>query len=139
PEVRIAKAEKRFGAHTNIGNLYPIVAVQKRNIPLNGRCKIGIISGLSASQGTVGNLQIDPRVLCHLPKKMRHVLNRVGTNDESPVSGFRHVLSGNVERLAHIIYIVRIKGTESQAVGHSNIPATAGAAAAKGSKSPVGT
>jgi hypothetical protein len=100
PEAGITKAEKRFGTRTNVRNLHPIVAVQKRNIPLNGCCKIGIISGVSASQATVGDLQIDLGVLCHLPKHRRHVLNRVRTNDESPVSGFRHVLPGEVERLA---------------------------------------
>jgi len=77
PEIRIAKAEKRFGARTNVGNLHPIVAVKKRNIPLNGCCKIGIISGVSASQGTVGNLQIDLGMLSHPPKKWGHVLNRM--------------------------------------------------------------
>ncbi len=77
PEARIAKAEKRFGARTHVGNLHPIVAIQERNIPLNGCCKIGIISGVSASQGTVGNLQIDLGMSSHPPKKRGHVLNRM--------------------------------------------------------------
>jgi len=103
PEAGIAKAEKRFGARTNVGNLYPIVAIQERNIPLNGCCKIGIISGVSASQGTVGNLQIDLGMLCHPPKQRGHVLNGVRTNDESPVSKFRHVLPGKGVSLANIV------------------------------------
>jgi hypothetical protein len=102
PEAGIAKAEKRFRSCPNVRNLHPIIAIQKRNIPLNGCCKIGVIAGVSSSQATVGDLQIDLGVLCHPPKKRRHVLNRVRTNDESPVSGFRHVLPGKVERLAHI-------------------------------------
>jgi hypothetical protein len=61
-------------------NLHPIVAIQK-NIPLNGCFTIGVITGVSASQGTVGNLQIDPWVLCHSPKQRRHVLDRVGRNE----------------------------------------------------------
>jgi hypothetical protein len=77
PEAGIAKAEKRFGTCANVRNLHPIVAVKKRNIPLNGCCKIGIISGVSASQGTVGNLQIDLGMLSHPPKKRGHVLNRM--------------------------------------------------------------
>ena len=77
PKAGIAKAEKRFGARTNVGNLHPTVAVQKRNIPLNGHCKIGVIVGVSASQGTVGNLQIDLGMLSHPPKKRGHVLNRM--------------------------------------------------------------
>ena len=103
PEAGIAKAEKRLSARTNVRNLDPIVAIQKGNIPLNGRRKIGVMVGLSSSQTTVGNLQIDLRMLCHLPKKRRHVLNGVRANDESPVSGFRHVLPGRVERFAHIV------------------------------------
>jgi hypothetical protein len=47
-------------------------------------------------------LQIDLRVLCHPTKQRGHVLNRVRTNDKSPVSGFKHVLPGKVESLAHI-------------------------------------
>ena len=77
PEAGIAKAEKRFGARTNIGNLHPIVAVKKRNIPLNGCCKIGIINGVNASQGTVGDLQVDLAVLSHPSKKRGHVLHRM--------------------------------------------------------------
>ena len=102
PEAGIAEAEKRFGARTKVRNLRPIVTVQEGDIPLNGRCKIGIISGVSASQGTVGDLKIDLRMLSHPPKKRGHVLNGVRTNGEYPVSGFRHVLPGKVERLAHI-------------------------------------
>ena len=57
--------------------IYPIVAVQKRNIPLNGCCKIGIINGVNASQGTVGDLQVDLAVLSHPSKKRGHVLHRM--------------------------------------------------------------
>jgi len=103
PEVRIAKAEKRFGARTNAGDLDPIVAIEKRNIPLKDCCKFWIISGVSASQGTVRDLQIDLGMLSHPPKKRGHVLHRMRTNDESPVSGVRHVLPGDVQRLAHIL------------------------------------
>src|SRR6266481_7915233 len=103
PEAGIAESEKRLGACSNVRNLDPIVAIQKRNIPLNGCCKIGVIVGVSASKRTVGNLQIDLRVLCHPSKQRRHVLNRVRTNDESSISEFRHNLSGDAERLAHTI------------------------------------
>ena len=40
PEAGIAKAEKRLGARTNVRNLDQIVAIQKRNIPLNGKLQI---------------------------------------------------------------------------------------------------
>jgi len=102
PEARIAKAEKRFGARTNVRNLHPIVAAQKRNIPLNGRCKIGVIAGVSASQGTVGNLKINPGVLCHPPNQRGHILNGVRTDDKNPVWRFGHVLPLRLNKLADI-------------------------------------
>ena len=103
PEAGIAKAEKLLGARTNVRNLDPIVAIQKRNIPLNSCCKIGVVAGVSSSQATVGDVQINLGVLCHPPKQRGHVLNGVRTDDESPVSRFRHVLSGRVVSLAHIV------------------------------------
>jgi hypothetical protein len=77
PEAGIAEAEKRLGARTNVRNLHPIVAIQKRNIPLKGCRKFWIISRVSASQGTVRDLQIDLGMLSHPPKKRGHVLHRM--------------------------------------------------------------
>jgi hypothetical protein len=85
PETGIAKAEKRFGVCTDVRSLHPIAAIQKRNIPLNCRCKFGVIARVSSSQGAVRDLQVYLRVGCHPPKKRRHVLNGVRTNDRNSV------------------------------------------------------
>jgi hypothetical protein len=69
PEAGIAKAEKRFGARTKVRNLHPIVAIQKRNIPLDSCCKIGVVARVSSLQATIGDVQINLGMLCHPPKQ----------------------------------------------------------------------
>ena len=125
PEAGIAKAEKRLSARTNVRNLHPIVPIQKRNIPLNGCRKLGVIAGVSSSHATVGDLQFNLGVSCHVSKKRGHVLNRVRTNDKSPVSGFRHGLPGKVERLAHILCGLKAsnrKPLETPAMAAASVP-----------------
>jgi len=85
PEAGIAESEKRLGARSNVRNLDPIVAIQKRNIPLNGCCKLGVVAGVGSPQATVGDLQIDLGVLCHPPEQRGHILNGVRTDDKNPV------------------------------------------------------
>jgi hypothetical protein len=102
PEAGIAKAEKRFGVCTNIRNLHPIVAIQKRNIPLNGCVKIGVVAGVSSPQTTVGDLQIDLGVFGHPPQQRGHILNGVRTDNKNPVGSFGHVLPRKLSKLADI-------------------------------------
>src|ERR1700731_2686127 len=85
PEAGIAESEKRLGACSNVRNLDPIVAIQKRNIPLNGCCKFGVMGGVSSSQATVGDLKINLGVLRHPPKQRGHILNGVRTDYKDPV------------------------------------------------------
>jgi hypothetical protein len=40
----IARAENRSGPRSNVRDLHPILAVKKKNIPLNGCCKFWAIN-----------------------------------------------------------------------------------------------
>jgi hypothetical protein len=61
------------------------------------------IINLCRLQATVGDLQIDLGGIMPSAEEEGACTERDATNDESPVSGFKHGSPGKIERLAHIL------------------------------------
>lgn len=91
PKTRIPQAEERFATRASVGYANPIVAVQKRNVPLDGGAKFRIESRFGAPKTAIGNLQIDARMASHFPEIGRGILDRVGCDGEDAIARDREI------------------------------------------------
>lgn len=84
PETRVVEPEERFRAGSLVRYFDPVVSVQQRDVPPDCGAEFRIECCLCTAQGTVGDLQLKPRVVGQTPKDRRHILDGMrGDNQDA--------------------------------------------------------